>query len=82
MTWSAPCRMATGASPSIARMSRALRERKALAEAEGHPRAHPVWRDEQTALIATTRLVNAARGAGRKVHVLHVTTADEMAYLG
>lgn len=58
-----------------------LRERKALAEAEGHPRAHPVWRDEQTALIATTRLVNAARDAGRKVHVLHVTTADEMAYL-
>jgi len=58
-----------------------LRERKALAEAEGHPRAHPVWRDEQTALIATKRLIKAARATGRRVHVLHITTAEEMEFL-
>lgn len=58
-----------------------LRERKALAEAAGHPRAHPVWRDEQTALKATQRLVEAARATGRRVHVLHITTADEMRFL-
>lgn len=58
-----------------------LRERKALAEAEGHPRAHPVWRDEQTALIATKRLLAAARQTSRRVHVLHITTAEEMQFL-
>jgi dihydroorotase len=57
-----------------------LRERKPLAEA-GHPETHPVWRDEQAALLATTALVEEARLAGKKVHVLHVTTAEEMDYL-
>lgn len=58
-----------------------LRERKKLAEEAGHPRAHPVWRDELTALRATQRLISAARKTGRRVHVLHITTADEMRYL-
>ena len=58
-----------------------LRERKKIAEKEGHPRAHPEWRDVDTALTATRRLISAARKTGRKVHVLHVTTAEEMAYL-
>ncbi len=58
-----------------------LRERKHVAEAAGHPRAHPEWRDVETALTATRRLIKAARTTGRRVHVLHVTTADEMAYL-
>jgi dihydroorotase len=42
---------------------------------------HPVWRDELTALRATTRLVELAEKHRKRVHVLHVTTADEMAYL-
>jgi dihydroorotase len=42
---------------------------------------HPVWRDEQTALRATTRLVTLAEKHRKRVHVLHVTSADEMAYL-
>jgi dihydroorotase len=58
-----------------------LRQRKALAEAERHPRAHPVWRDEETALAATRRLLALARKAGRRVHVLHITTEEEMALL-
>lgn len=58
-----------------------LIERKAIAEKEGHPRAHHVWRDAQTALIATQRLVRLAETARRRVHVLHVTTAEEMAFL-
>ncbi|WP_439817579.1 dihydroorotase [Zavarzinia sp. CC-PAN008] len=57
-----------------------LRERKALAE-RGDPRTHPVWRDELTALTATERAIRAARAAGRKVHILHVTSAEEMAWL-
>lgn len=43
--------------------------------------AHPVWRDEQTALLATQRLLRCAFEARRRVHVLHVTTAQEMELL-
>ena len=55
-----------------------LTERRALAAGGGHPRFHPIWRDEETALRATTRLLRAARATGRRVHVLHVTTAEEL----
>ena len=40
-----------------------------------------MWRDEQAALIATQRLVRLAEQHGRRVHVLHVSTAEEMAFL-
>ena len=59
-----------------------LRERKAIAEKSGDVHDHPNWRDEETALRATTRLLHAARTFGRKVHVLHTTTAEEMQLLG
>lgn len=48
---------------------------------EGDPATHPVWRDAETAIIATRRLLALARETGRRVHVLHVTTADEVAIL-
>lgn len=54
-----------------------LRERKTMAE-EGKPGTHPVWRDDETAIRSTTRLLKLAREAGRRIHVLHVTTAEEM----
>jgi dihydroorotase len=57
-----------------------LLERRPLAT--GHPRRHPIWRDELSALRATERLLAAARRRGRPVHVLHVTTAEEMELLG
>ena len=57
-----------------------LRERKDLRR-EGDPRSHPVWRDEVAALTATERLVRIARETGKRVHVLHVTTAQEMEFL-
>jgi len=59
-----------------------LIERRSLIPAQGaHVRMHPLWRDEETALRATTRLLRAARATGRRVHALHITTADEMALL-
>lgn len=58
-----------------------LAERRPLAEAAAHPRFHPEWRDVQTALKSTERLLRLARKTGRRVHVLHVTTAEEMALL-
>ncbi len=59
-----------------------LIERRSLIPASGATaHLHPVWRDEQTALIATTRLVNLARKHGKRVHTLHITTAEEMDFL-
>lgn len=57
-----------------------LAERKGL-RVPGDAASHPVWRDEIAALTATTRLVNLAREEGKRVHVLHVTSAEEIVYL-
>jgi dihydroorotase len=57
-----------------------LRERKDERIA-GDPRSHPVWRDEMVALQCTQRLVALARETGKRVHVLHITSAREMEYL-
>jgi dihydroorotase len=57
-----------------------LRERKTLA-LSGRPETHPVWRDAETARRSTERVLRLARSAGRRVHVLHVTTADELPLL-
>lgn len=42
---------------------------------------HPVWRSAESCLSATTRLLRLARKYMRRVHVLHVTTAEEMEFL-
>lgn len=39
---------------------------------------HPVWRSPESCISATKRLMKLARVAGRRVHVLHITTAEEM----
>jgi dihydroorotase len=57
-----------------------LNERKAE-RLEGDPRSHPVWRDEIAALQCTQRLVRLAHETGRRVHVLHITTAQEIDFL-
>lgn len=59
-----------------ARLISRMGERKA-----GDPSSHPVWRDEEAALIATARLVRLAETHGKRIHVLHVSTAGEMAFL-
>lgn len=59
-----------------------MRDRKHLTEVPGATaHLHPEWRDAESALLATQRLVRLARKVGRRVHVLHVTTAQEMAWL-
>jgi dihydroorotase len=57
-----------------------LRERKSYA-VRGDVRTHPVWRDVETARASTERVLRLAREAGRRLHVLHVTTADELPLL-
>ena len=58
-----------------------LKARKRIASAAAHPRAHPEWRDVETAFGATRRLISLAEELRRRVHVLHVTTAEEAAWL-
>jgi dihydroorotase len=57
-----------------------LKARKGMAKT-GDPRTHPVWRDAETARLSTERVLRLAREAGRRLHVLHVTTADELPLL-
>lgn len=60
---------------------RRLKERFTIVEGGADVAMHPEWRDAETALAATRRLLALAKGAKRRVHILHVTTADEMALL-
>ena len=55
-----------------------LRERLSLVPEGADVALHPVWRDVETATRATERLMRLARETARRVHVLHVTTAEEM----
>jgi dihydroorotase len=57
-----------------------LRDRKGE-RIEGDPRSHPVWRDEVAALMCTERLVGIAKRFNAKIHVLHISTAEEIDYL-
>lgn len=57
-----------------------LNDRKHL-RVPGDAASHPVWRDVEAALKCTTRLVNLAHETGARIHVLHVSTAEEMHFL-
>jgi dihydroorotase len=57
-----------------------LKERARLAM-PGDPRTHPVWRDTETARRSTERVLKLARAAGRRLHILHASTADELPLL-
>ncbi len=58
-----------------------LRERRHLVEENpGRVELHPVWRDVETALIATKKIVALAEKYKKRVHVLHITTAEEIAF--
>jgi len=59
------------------RMQERLGERVA-----GDPSSHPVWRDDESAMLATRRILGLARAARRRIHVLHVTTPAELELLG
>ncbi len=44
-------------------------------------RNHMEWRDVECAMLGTRRLMALARRTGRPAHILHVSTAEELAYL-
>ncbi|HEY8574210.1 dihydroorotase [Phenylobacterium sp.] len=57
-----------------------LAERRPLART-GDWTSHYEVRDEQSAIQSTERLVRIAKALGKRIHVLHVTTRQEVAYL-
>ncbi|WP_232631659.1 dihydroorotase [Methylobacterium sp. Leaf118] len=57
-----------------------LRERKGL-RVPNDPASHPVWRSPEVAVKATRRLIALARETGARIHILHISTADEMPIL-
>jgi dihydroorotase len=57
-----------------------LKERKDL-RVPGDPGSHPIWRDEIAALQATQRLIKIARKTRALVHILHVSSAEEIDFL-
>jgi dihydroorotase len=57
-----------------------LEERKPL-RVPNDPTSHPVWRDPEAAMRSTRRLVALAHKYGKRIHVLHISTADEMVFL-
>jgi dihydroorotase len=58
-----------------------LIERKHIAADSADVKTHPEWRDAECALRAVKRAVALGRESGRRMHFLHTTSADEMAYL-
>lgn len=57
-----------------------LEERRDLA-VEGDYSSHPIVRDVETAVSSTRRLIRLARKTGKRIHVLHISTAEEMEIL-
>jgi dihydroorotase len=58
-----------------------LAERRSIAESGDDPALHPQWRDVETARLATERLMRLVTETRRPAHVLHITTAEEIAML-
>lgn len=58
-----------------------LRDRKKLYSNTTDPKDHPHWRDEESAFLATQRIVTLASKTNHPIHVLHVTSAKEIAFL-
>ncbi len=43
-----------------------------------NPSSHPKWRNVDTAMISTRKLINLANKNKRRIHILHISTGDEI----
>ena len=57
-----------------------LNLRKKLRE-KGNVHSHPIWRDEECAISSTRKIVKIAKRLGKKAHILHITTKQEIDFL-
>ncbi|CAI9119714.1 dihydroorotase [Brytella acorum] len=58
-----------------------LQERRKLFEVGEPYENHMKWRDEECAFLGTRRIVALGHKTGRPVHILHTSTAEELAFL-
>lgn len=58
-----------------------LVSRKSIRDEATTAHAHPEWRNVETALSSTKRVIEIAKECKRKVHILHITTKDEIDFL-
>ncbi len=47
----------------------------------GDASSHPIWRDVEAARLCTERLLRIAKKYQKRIHVLHISTADELPLL-
>ena len=48
---------------------------------KGDVSSHPIWRNEECAMSSTRRVVKIAERYKKKIHVLHITTKEEVEFL-
>ena len=58
-----------------------LISRKTIAEQMANAEAHPIWRDEESAFLATQMAIEIAEQTNRKVHILHISSKKEIEFL-
>lgn len=58
-----------------------LIERIPIRDSVPHARNHPVWRDVESSVLATRRILALSAETQHPVHILHVSTADELPLL-
>ena len=57
-----------------------LNLRKKLRE-KGNVLSHQIWRNEESAISSTRKIVKIAKRLNKKAHILHVTTKEEVDFL-
>jgi dihydroorotase len=58
-----------------------LQERISIRNAAKSALEHPHWRSVESSLSATKMIVELAKETNRKIHILHITSKDEIDYL-
>jgi dihydroorotase len=57
-----------------------LQKKKILIE-KGNVKTHPIWRDSEVALTSTKKVVNFANKHKKRIHILHVSSKEEIDFL-
>ncbi len=58
-----------------------IRKRFEFINAENGVKEHPIWRDKETAIISTKKVLKYSKEYNTKAHILHISTRDEIELL-
>jgi dihydroorotase len=58
-----------------------LQQNMHIRDQASHPRSHPIWRNVESSLSSTKKILEVAKKCNRRVHILHITTKDEIELL-